>query len=76
MLRRTRLQVECLEDRTVPSSVTFDAAPAFRGLDVAVVRFIPQEPTRPLAAAPVFALNYATFCKGDVSPYASRTIGR
>jgi hypothetical protein len=58
MVRRTRLQVECLEDRTIPSTLTFDAAPAFRGLDVAAARFIPVDPVRPLAVAPAFALNY------------------
>jgi hypothetical protein len=66
MIRRSQLQVECLEDRSVPSSVVLGAAPAFHGLAVAVTRFIPQEPFipvepfRPLAVAPVFALNYGT----------------
>src|SRR5262245_53381635 len=75
MIRRTRLHVECLEDRRVPSGVTFDATAAFRGLDVAAARFIPvepfipQEPFRPLGVAPVFALNYGT---GSVSLPALR----
>jgi hypothetical protein len=45
-------------DGTVLSGGTFDVAPTFRGLDVAAARFIPQESFRPLAVAPVFALNY------------------
>lgn len=55
-----RLLVAGPEDGTVPSGVAFDIAPAFRGLDVAAARFIPQDPIRPLAVAPVFALNYGT----------------
>jgi hypothetical protein len=53
MMYRTRLQVEALEDRTVPSAVVFDAPPALAHLAVAV-----QIPVDPIA--PVFVLNFGT----------------
>ena len=56
---RTRLCLESLDARITPSDVGFDdASPAFTGLDVAVERFYPTDPT--LTASPVFALNYGT----------------
>jgi hypothetical protein len=59
------------ENGTVPSGVTFDALRDFQGLDIAAARFIPQEPCRPLAVAPVFALNYGT---GSVTLPALRAL--
>jgi hypothetical protein len=47
MIRRTRLHIECLEGRSVPSGIPFDAAPAFRGLDVAAARFTPWSRSDP-----------------------------
>lgn len=38
MLSRTRLQVESLEDRIPLSDITFDAPPAFNGLNVATAQ--------------------------------------
>jgi len=55
----TRLHLEELDDRIVPSA-SFDSPPAFNGLDVAVGRFAPVDPCRCLAISPVFALNYGT----------------
>ncbi|MCI0459718.1 MAG: hypothetical protein L0Z62_22435 [Gemmataceae bacterium] len=57
---RTRLQVEALEDRITPSHFGALSPAAFIGLNVAAARFIPGEPLRPLAVAPVFALNYGS----------------
>jgi hypothetical protein len=58
-MTRTRLKVEVLEGRTVPSAV-FDGPPAFAGLNVAVSRFAPVDPCRCLTVSPAFALNYGT----------------
>jgi arylsulfate sulfotransferase len=44
------------EDGTVLSDGTFDAPPAFLGLDIAINQFIPSDPIR--IASPVFALNF------------------
>jgi hypothetical protein len=61
MTHRIRLQVEHLEDRCTPSGFDVGVLPAITGLDVAVERLYPVDPTvppNPIQAAPVFALNY------------------
>ena len=72
MTHRTRLQVEALEDRTTPSHFGSLAPAAFRGLDVAVVRFGPNPPPivppNPVRVAPVFALNYGDSVDGAAVP--------
>jgi hypothetical protein len=49
-------------DSFIARSFDVDILPAFRGLDVAVQRFLPQPPPivppNPIQVAPVFALNY------------------
>src|SRR5262249_52758041 len=53
--------LEQLEDRCTPSGVAFASPPAFTGLNVAVERLYPTDPTvppNPIQVAPVFALNY------------------
>ena len=47
------------KDGTALSGGMFDNLPALLGLDIAAARSVPTEPIRPLAVAPVFALNYS-----------------
>jgi hypothetical protein len=51
-----RPQLESLEDRTMPSSLVGAVPAAFQGLNVAVSRIQPGDPSR--IVSPVFALNY------------------